>query len=44
MFAYILSDIDGFLIISRGAEGPGQEIWQHRPSVCPSVCLSVHHI
>ena len=33
------------IFISRGAEGPGREILQRRPSVClsvrPSVCLSV---
>ena len=37
-----------FIIISRGAEGPGREILQHPPSVClsvrPSVCLSVRHV
>ena len=29
------------IFISRGAEGPGREILQRPPSVCPSVCLSV---
>ena len=27
--------------ISRRAEGPGRDILQRPPSVCPSVCLSV---
>ena len=30
-----------FVIISRGAEGPGREILQRPPSVCLSVCPSV---
>ena len=32
---------DIVFVISRGAEGPGREILQHPPSVCPS---GVRHV